>query len=149
MNDPIKVRQHGGVLEFVQCAASRSGYSAKRDGHVYVTSLSGSKQVRHLSVYCDGKELEQIVVSDYRGESASPTTLFAIAETIHARLTGREQTARAESVNAELLEALGLVLDLEEKYLPADYGYTTFSESDFEDVMVKVRAAIARAEAQQ
>jgi hypothetical protein len=144
MNDPIKVRQPGGVLEFVQ--RENGDYISDRDGYHYLIFIESFSGFRSLMVR-DSNGTQRAQASDPAGETAPPTTLFAIAETIHARLTGRDQDARAESVNAELLEALKGFLSLES--VPADYGYVTFDDEDFHDAFVKAELAIARAEAQQ
>lgn len=188
MNDPIKVRQPGGVLKFVQ--RSDGVCQSKRDGLEYLILFPGGRygKSRILAVYSEDSPKRLIVqCDDCRGESAPPTMLFAIAETIHARLTGRDLSPTvsraeleeeihrvldmidspelreqamlelallggnkqrpAESINAELLEALKGLLNLES--VPSDYGYVTFDDEDFDDASVKARTAIAHAEAQQ
>jgi hypothetical protein len=81
-NDPIKVRQPGGVLEFVQ--QENGNYNSGADGRHYWVGFNQQGE-RVLDVTVAGVLVYQ--AKDRMGQRGSPTTLFAIAETIHARLT--------------------------------------------------------------
>ena len=137
MNDPIKVRQPGGVLEFVQ--QPNTNYYAESPCGNYGFKVWRGVGNAHLEVF-DGSTEEIFYVKS--PAAIPPTTLFAIAETIHARLTGREQRP-AESVNAELLEALKQIMaDDEQANLEGGGCYTDAGRKPYYEL-------IARAEAQQ
>jgi hypothetical protein len=105
MNDPIKVRQPGGVLEFVQ--QPNTNYYAESPCGNYGFKVWRGVGNAHLEVF-DGSTEEIFYVKS--PAAIPPTTLFAIAETIHARLTGRDLSPTVS--RAELEEETHRVLDM-------------------------------------